>query len=90
MLRIKPSHGEKNTSHIESMGQFDRDSLLICVISHLRTMEMNEGGRKHAVLNTNRLSDEVCGKLCILTYNVNMTFMQALLTCKHTCTHRHT
>lgn len=55
---MDPYHIKSNVIHIESMGQYDRDSLLTCTISQSATMGMNEGGRKNAVLNTNRLSDE--------------------------------
>lgn len=43
---------------MEGMGQYEKGCLLICTISQLVTMVMNEGGWKHAVINTNSFSGQ--------------------------------
>ena len=54
MLALSHCRGlTHNKLHIESTGQYENDSLLTCTVSQLVTMVMNEGGRKHAALNTN-------------------------------------
>jgi len=58
LLGTHPYYRKSNIFHVESRGQYDMDSLLTCTTSQLVTMVMNEGGRKHAVFNTNKLSDQ--------------------------------
>lgn len=47
-----------------------RSGLLTCTISQLVTMAMNEGGRKHSVFDTNKLSHEGFCSALYLTHTL--------------------